>query len=84
MDRRAFLGTRAGGLPAAPLAAAAQQPVKAYRIGFRVRVNHPGRSGSALRLRTIDGWQKLANPKATHGAIFHFAFPVDAAGTRPR
>ena len=33
MDRRAFLGTVTG-LLAAPLAAAAQQPGKVYRIGF--------------------------------------------------
>ena len=34
MDRRAFLGTLAGGLLAAPLAAEAQQPPKTARIGF--------------------------------------------------
>jgi putative ABC transport system substrate-binding protein len=34
MDRRAFLGTLAGGLLAAPLAAGAQQAGKVYRIGF--------------------------------------------------
>ena len=34
MDRRAFLGTLAGGLLAAPLAAGAQQPGKVYRIGL--------------------------------------------------
>jgi len=34
MDRRAFLGTIAGGLLAAPLAAQAQSAVKVYRIGY--------------------------------------------------
>jgi putative ABC transport system substrate-binding protein len=34
MDRRAFLGTVAGGLFAAPLAAEAQPTVKVHRIGF--------------------------------------------------
>jgi len=34
MDRRGFLGTLAGGLLAAPLAAAAQQPQKIPRIGM--------------------------------------------------
>jgi hypothetical protein len=33
VDRRAFIGTLAGGLLAAPLAAAAQRPEKIYRIG---------------------------------------------------
>jgi putative ABC transport system substrate-binding protein len=33
-DRRAFLGTLAGGLLAAPLAAGAQQAGKVYRIGY--------------------------------------------------
>ena len=41
--RRAFLGTLAGGLLAAPLAAGAQQPDKMYRIGF-LFYGAPGRS----------------------------------------
>ena len=36
MDRRAFLGTVAGGLLAAPLAAEAQQP-RVYRVGVIVQ-----------------------------------------------
>ena len=34
MDRRAFIGTLAGGLLAAPFAAEAQQPGKVYRVGI--------------------------------------------------
>ncbi len=34
MDRRAFLGTLAGGLLAAPVTAEAQQAAKGYRIGL--------------------------------------------------
>ena len=34
MDRRAFLGTVAGGLLAAPLAAEAQPAGKVYRVGI--------------------------------------------------
>jgi putative ABC transport system substrate-binding protein len=34
MDRRAFIGSLAGGLLAAPLAAEAQQPGKVYKIGY--------------------------------------------------
>ena len=34
MDRRTFIGTIAGGLVAAPLAAEAQQTGKVYRVGF--------------------------------------------------
>ena len=34
MDRRAFLGTLSGGVPAAPLAGGAQQAGKVWRIRF--------------------------------------------------
>jgi putative tryptophan/tyrosine transport system substrate-binding protein len=39
IDRRAFIGLAAGGLLAAPLAAAAQQPEKLYRIGMLERTS---------------------------------------------
>ena len=42
MDRRAFLGTVAGGLLAAPLAAGAQQARKMWRVGvFHVGDHSP-------------------------------------------
>ena len=41
MERRTFLGTLAGGLLAAPLAAAAQQTGKVYRIGILGNTPHP-------------------------------------------
>ena len=42
MDRREFLGTIAGGLLAAPLAAEAQQARKVPRVGFLVLARNPG------------------------------------------
>jgi putative ABC transport system substrate-binding protein len=42
MDRRAFLGTLAGSILAAPLAAEAQQTGKVYRIGLLVPGQPPG------------------------------------------
>ena len=44
MDRRAFLGTLAGGLLAAPLAAAAQTAGRVYRVG----VLSPGSPGPGI------------------------------------
>ena len=41
MDRRAFIGTLAGGLLAARLAAEAQQAAKIARIGFLVQGSGP-------------------------------------------
>jgi hypothetical protein len=49
MDRRAFIGTVAGGFLAAPLAAEAQQAGKVYRIGF-LRAGQPPES-------YLDGFQ---------------------------
>ena len=51
VDRRTFLGTLAGGLLAAPLAAEAQAAGKVYRIGFIVpsTPNETGHLFKALR-----------------------------------
>ena len=53
MDRRAFIGTLAGGLLAAPLAAQAQPAGKAWRIG----VLSAG-SSSATREANIDAFKQ--------------------------
>jgi hypothetical protein len=45
MNRRAFLGTLAGGLVAAPLAAGAQQPQRLSRRSLPGRVGHLSGSG---------------------------------------
>jgi ABC-type uncharacterized transport system substrate-binding protein len=50
MDRRAFIGTLAGGLLAAPLAAVAQQAGKAPRIGV-LSVNYPDNDACLKVLR---------------------------------
>jgi hypothetical protein len=47
MDRRTFLGTLAGGMLAAPLAAGAQPAGKVYRIGWL----HFGSGGPRVTLR---------------------------------
>jgi hypothetical protein len=44
MNRRAFLGTLAGGLLAAPLAAEAQQAGRMYRIGYLTPAANAGPS----------------------------------------
>ena len=51
MDRRVFLGTLAGGLLAAPLAAGAQTAGKVPRIGYLS-------SGSATTSRLVEGFQQ--------------------------
>jgi ABC-type uncharacterized transport system substrate-binding protein len=58
VDRRAFIGTIAGGLLAAPLAATAQQAGKVYRIGSFLSVMPPTPPGQGLwydRMREL-GW----------------------------
>ena len=57
MDRRAFLGTLAGGLLAAPLAAEAQQPPKTARIG----VLYPGADNSVFR-ENFEGFRQALGP----------------------
>jgi putative ABC transport system substrate-binding protein len=51
IDRRAFLGTLAGGLLAAALAVSAQEPGKVYRIGLLVSGPPPGEHQCVLALR---------------------------------
>src|SRR6266446_4324940 len=55
MDRRIFLGTLAGGLLAAPLAAEAQQP-KIYRVGLLTQASPPppGSKPGILRMTLRD------------------------------
>jgi len=50
MDRRAFMGTAAGGLLIAPLAALAQQTAKVSRIGYLRRTSREPADIEALRL----------------------------------
>ena len=51
MDRRAFFGTLAGGLLAAPLAAGAQTAARVYRLGFlgQTSARELARQTAALR-----------------------------------
>jgi len=50
MNRRAFIGTVAGGLLVAPFAALAQQPTKIWRIGYLRRTSREPADIAALRL----------------------------------
>jgi putative ABC transport system substrate-binding protein len=61
MDRRAFLGTLAGGLLAAPLAADAQQAGKVYSLGHIVPRNfdQPDRSEQRAWPAFVDGLRSL-------------------------
>jgi putative ABC transport system substrate-binding protein len=59
MDRRAFLGTLAGGLLAAPLAVEAQQPGRVYRIGLLSVGSDPSRPLSPQWLAFLDGLRVL-------------------------
>ena len=54
MDRRAFLGTLAGGLLAAPLAAEGQQTGKVARVGYL----NPGSASDPLRQRRLDAFRQ--------------------------
>jgi hypothetical protein len=51
VDRRRFLGTLAGGLVAAPLAAEAQQAGKVARIGYLVTGSLKEKARTAIALR---------------------------------
>ena len=53
ITRRAFVGTLAGGLLAAPLVAEAQQAAKVPRIGFLANVRSPGTEGFQRGLREL-------------------------------
>jgi putative ABC transport system substrate-binding protein len=54
IDRRAFLGTLAGGLLAAPLAAEAQTAGKVPRVGYL----SPGSSSDSARLRRFEAFRQ--------------------------
>jgi putative ABC transport system substrate-binding protein len=59
MDRRVFLGTLAGSLLAAPLAARAQQSERMRRIGVLIGYAESDRQGQAYIAAFRDGLQKL-------------------------
>ncbi len=69
--RRAFIGTLAGGLLAASLAAAAEQPGKVFRIGIlsNVPVNDP--QGTALWGAFIQGLRELGYVEGQNITIEH-------------
>ena len=59
MDRRAFIGTLAGGLLAAPLAAVAQQATKSPRVGVFVPGSASGDQFQQLRQAFVRGLRDL-------------------------
>ena len=59
MDRRAFIGTLAGGLLAAPLAAVAQQATKSPRVGVFVPGSPSGDQFQQLRQAFVRGLRDL-------------------------
>jgi ABC-type uncharacterized transport system substrate-binding protein len=64
MDRRAFIGTLAGGLLAAPLAAEAQQAGKVYRVGLLL----PASAASPISIREVEYFtQGLRDYGYAHG-----------------
>jgi putative tryptophan/tyrosine transport system substrate-binding protein len=75
MDRRAFLGTIAGGLLAAPLAAEAQQPGKVWRLGFLAPGLSQDTSRSFVLMQTLQelGYVQnrslLVEPRFAEGKI---------------
>ena len=85
MDRRAFLGTLAGGLLAAPLAAAAQEAAKVRKVGEL----HPG-SGSEERLAAlreagyVEGQNLVVERRHAEGRIERLpALAAELVGLKP-
>lgn len=84
MERRTFIGVIAGGFLAAPLAAAAQQPRRVWRIGlFHVGTDHVPPSLDPLKdtLKALgyeDGqnlrldWRNLPDEAAANGTALEF------------
>ena len=66
MDRREFLGTIAGGLLAAPLAAEAQQARKVPRVGFLVLARNPGVEDSFRRGLMARSRLGVGGPRCDH------------------
>jgi putative ABC transport system substrate-binding protein len=81
MDRRSFLGTLAGGLLAAPLAAEAQRATKAWRIGFLTSGTREG-AGADIRIAPftqglrelgyIDGRNVILETRYAEGRVERF------------
>src|SRR5512144_1411489 len=85
MDRRAFIGTLAGGLLAAPLAAAAQEAAKVRKVGEL----HPG-SGSEERLAAlreagyVEGQNLVVERRHAEGRIERLpALAAELVGLKP-
>jgi putative ABC transport system substrate-binding protein len=73
VDRRAFIGTLAGGLLAAPLAAEGQQADKVHRIGIlgNVPISDPG--GARLWGAFADGLRALGYVDGRNIRIEHLS-----------
>jgi len=69
MDRHAFIGSLAGGLLPPPLAAEAQQPAKAFRLGLlgTVPLTDPG--ASRVWDGFLEGLRPSVRPLRTRGMI---------------
>jgi putative tryptophan/tyrosine transport system substrate-binding protein len=71
MDRRAFIGTLAGGLLAAPLAAGAQPAGKVYRIGILGNVPLTDSEGANLWGTFVHGLRELGYVEGQNITIEH-------------
>jgi putative tryptophan/tyrosine transport system substrate-binding protein len=71
MDRRAFIGTLAGGLLAAPLAAGAQTATRVYRIGLLGNVPLTDPEGATLWGAFIQGLRELGYVEGQNITIEH-------------